>query len=101
MTVTSKFGIKYDELPESLQHGAMLYVENGVPPGGFLTAVFEDSLIETYRTADHWNSQVIPKIVHWLYMYCPTIARGKGVVSKWCEQGGLEGLVKSNDDQPG
>lgn len=63
--------IDYSGLPESLQDGARLWIERGYWPGGFLTAVIENNLVEAFGRADTFNFARLGKIVGWWYNEAP------------------------------
>jgi hypothetical protein len=47
------------------------YVEKGIEPGGFLTAVFENNLFEAVARADSLSIAELPEIVKYIYNNCP------------------------------
>lgn len=47
------------------------YFSHGIMPGGFLTAVLENDLMESLGRADHMSVQQLPGIVSWLYNKAP------------------------------
>lgn len=69
------------------------YVINGWEPGGFLTAVLEDKLVESAARADDHN---LSRLYYWaqvMYSEVPADARGsREKVTKWLRHGGLCGL---------
>ena len=60
-------GIDYSKLPESVRHGVRLYIEEGVEPGSFLTAVICNDLRESVRCASEDNLAAIRDIVSWFW----------------------------------
>lgn len=66
-------------------HGAIKrYIDDGLYPGGFLSAVLENDLKGAVAQADHLNLKALPDYVKWLYNYAPMGCWGyKGVVSDW------------------
>lgn len=84
--------ISYNLLPEHIQDRMRLYVEQGIKPGGFCTAVLSNDLKGAFRRADHINVARMRDIVCWLYSQCPATAQGNAEkVREWCESGGLQG----------
>lgn len=76
--------ISYRGLPEHMQDGARLYVEQGVPPGDFLTAVLQNDLVEAFNRADATNVHAMLAWAKWLDKDCPRAAWGsKEQVEKW------------------
>jgi len=66
----------YSELPVGLQDGMQRYVEDGILPGDFLTAVLENDLKTAVFRADDNNIKLIPEIVKWVYWEIPNPAWG-------------------------
>lgn len=82
--------ISYELLPEHIREGMKLYVEQGVPPGGFCQAALANELVEAFRRADDVNTECMGDIAAWLYTQCPRAARGsREAVDAWIERGGL------------
>ena len=63
--------LDYSKLPERLQGGAQRYIENGIIPGDFLTAVIQNNLKETIGRADDDMIKVLREIVTWFYWEAP------------------------------
>jgi len=64
--------------------GLKRYVEEHIPPGGFLRAVLENDLKEACARADDENLRVIPIYVAWLYKEAPNVCWGsKEKVHAW------------------
>lgn len=67
----------YNTLPNIyLQGGMRLYIENRIPPGGFLTAVLSNNLKEACGRADSTNKYLLFEIVQWLYNEVPSVCWG-------------------------
>lgn len=82
----------YEILPEHMQDGARRYVENGQPPGGFLSAVLENNFTEAVGHADHINQLALVAWARWVYNDTPSQCHGsREAVRDWCKQGGLNG----------
>jgi len=85
--------ISYSRLPEHMQDGARRYVERGIPPGSFLTAVLENDLLGAFKRADDENAACMRDWASWLYNECPAGAQGSPEkVAAWIASGGLNGL---------
>ena len=72
--------------------GLVRYVEHGILPGSFLTAVLENNLTEAACRADSDN---LPRLHMWadvVYNHVPTGARGEHVAA-WVRAGGLFGIM--------
>ena len=74
----------YSKLPERLQGGVQRYIEDGIQPGDFLTAVIQNNLTETVGKADDDMIKIIPQIVGWFYNEAPAICWGsKNKMKNW------------------
>ena len=84
----------YSQLPEHMQGGARRYIENGIRPGDFLTAVLENNLTQAFGSADSTNRPLIGTVyVEWLYWEIPAPAWGSPTkVAAWIAHKGLEGI---------
>lgn len=63
-------------IPEMTLKSINLYVESGVPTGGFLYAVLSNNLRESYRCADDDNREALLEIVQYLWNNVPAICWG-------------------------
>ena len=93
--------INYSSIPEHCQDGLKRYIEDGIPPGSFLTAVLENNLVEAFGRADHINRDHIRDYCMWLYNEAPAVPRSWGsreIVSKWIKAGGLNGLKRETSE---
>jgi hypothetical protein len=83
------------EVPSHIQPGIQLWIQNGIPPGDFLTAVLNNDLRESFGRADHTNRYALFEIVKWLWNNAPSPCWGDpDRVKQWAEVGGLVGLTK-------
>jgi hypothetical protein len=81
-------------LPEHMLDGIKRYVLYGMPVGDFLTALFENNLMEVYKRADETNIRLISEYCLLLYNAVPVKCRGSRIaVTDWIELGGLNGLI--------
>ncbi|MGE0584150.1 MAG: hypothetical protein AB7O39_03345 [Flavobacteriaceae bacterium] len=88
----------WDLLPDHIRGGVKRYIEHGVEPGGFLTAVICNDLKGALGKADDINRTAIFEIVQFFYMDAPAICWGSPeAFSAWIERGGLVG---STVEQP-
>ena len=51
--------------------GIKRYVDYGIMPGHFLTALFSDKLTDTFARADGTNTPLIKEWVEWVYNEMP------------------------------
>ena len=76
--------IDYSSLPEHMQEGMRLYIERGIVPGSFLTAVLENNLIEAFGMADHINQAHMKEWCAFVYNELPGNCHGSPeIVSAW------------------
>lgn len=59
-------------VPEHLREGLERYIEQGVPPGHFLTAVIENNLVEAFGRGDEESLSRLRDLVIWFYNYSPS-----------------------------
>ena len=64
--------IDYSKAPnQSMVAGIKRYVEQGIMPGHFLTALFSDKLTDTFAHADGTNSLILREWVQWVHGEMP------------------------------
>jgi len=81
------------ELPTHMQEGMCRYIQRGILPGGFATAVLENNLVDAFARADATNTHAMRAWASWLYNRAPRGCWGSPkAVDEWSEQGGLAGL---------
>jgi len=69
---------------EDIIYSLKLYTENGIKPGGFLTAVLENNLMESFGRADHINRNRIGIICNYIYNDLPSSCHGSAeIVNAW------------------
>ncbi len=68
--------LNYNRLPEALRGGMRRYVEDGIRPGHFLTAVLENDLVNAFSCADESNTARMKEIVSFLYNELPMRSYG-------------------------
>ena len=85
--------INYSTLPEHIKGGVQRYIENGIPPGSFLTAVIQNNLKESFAWADDINIARMFDIVSFFYNEAPGNCWGsKKDMESWINHKGLEGI---------
>ena len=88
----------YYGIPDHMRGGIDRYLDEGIEPGGFLTAVFSNQLVEALGAADLENTMQIKEYGYFLYNEVPS--RGSTtpcwgspeIVSNWVKLGGFKGL---------
>lgn len=79
-------------IPGYMHEGVILYVEKGIKPGSFLTAIFANDFMEACRRADDMNAACLFQYGRLLYS-APLGCHGSPeAVSDWIKQGGLAGI---------
>ena len=63
-------------IPKDTLTGLKRYVEDRIHPGGFLIAVLENNLTESFGQADKKNRKVLFEIVCYCYNELPSICWG-------------------------
>jgi len=84
--------MNYELLPEHIKGGMKRYIEEGICPGNFLTAVIQDKLVDSFAIADEINTIKMFDIAKFMYMEAPMACRGsKEKMDEWIKKGGLNG----------
>ena len=63
-------------IPDYMAGGLTRYIEDGIEPGDFLSAVICNDLAEAVGRADSANIKNIPAYVFYLYNYAPSSCWG-------------------------
>ncbi len=81
-------------------HGVQQYIEQGVPPGSFLLALFCNDLKESFRCADETNTAAMGDWVIFMVHEMPSNSQGsKARFEAWIEQGGLRGIQSAKEPE--
>lgn len=76
-------------IPDYMRGGLIRYFNNRLPPGGFLTAVLSNDLMEAFSHADETNRHCMRAYVMWLYNEAPGRSSGAWgspeAVEKWLD----------------
>lgn len=79
-------------IPHYMHEGVILYVEKGIKPGSFLTAILSNDFMEACRRADDNNAACMFEYGRVLYS-APIGCHGSPEkVRDWIAAGGLEGI---------
>lgn len=74
-------------VPEHLRPGLARYLEEGIRPGSFLSAVLENDLLGAVMYADDVSRAAIPNVVRYLANHAPASAWGSPMaVSQWIKE---------------
>lgn len=68
--------MSYNSIPQRTLDSIHRYVEHGIEPGSFVTAVLENNLVEAVGRADLENSAALADIVRYVYNEIPGQAWG-------------------------
>ena len=72
VTTSNYYTPDYSKAPnQSMVAGIKRYVEQGIMPGHFLTALFSDKLTDTFAHADGTNSLILREWVQWVHGEMP------------------------------
>lgn len=88
-------GLELERIPEHMHGGVIRYIEHGIRPGHFLTALFSNDLMEAFGRADDVNTAAMRNWVLYIYNHVPVGCHGSPErVAEWIKRGGLAGLDK-------
>jgi len=84
--------VDWNLIPEHMRYGVKEYIEDGVPQGGFLAAMIQNNLKETFIRADDINRMSIGGFVEFFYRFAPISCWGSQAnYDTWIERSGLNG----------
>lgn len=63
-------------VPLHMREGFILYINHGIEPGSFATALLANDLMETMGRADHINQHAVKTMCSWLYNFAPEGCHG-------------------------
>ena len=79
---------EWRHIPKNLRGGIRRYVDFGIPPGGFLTAVISNDLRECFHTGTEKSLAALENIVAWFYLYAPAGCWGSPeAMRRWLSEG--------------
>ena len=83
--------VNYDKIPSHMQGAAQRYIENGIAPGSFLTAVICNDLMGAFERADEINAAAMRDWVIFFYNDAPSICWGSpDKFNAWIAKGGMK-----------
>ena len=83
---------EWERIPPHMQSAITRYLEHGVNPGGFVTAVLENNLSEAVCRADDTNSTLLREYIMVMTWMLPAHAWGsRSRVEAWTSHKGLDG----------
>ncbi len=74
-------------IPQNIKHSLDNYVNNKIPPGGFLYAVLSNDLFIAMQKADEWSRASLFDICSYIYNELPMNCYGSEItVKEWLGQ---------------
>ena len=90
--------VDYSSLPEHMQGAARRYVEKGIAPGSFLTALLANDFMGAVGRADDTNQRALMDWARWIHNEIPNGCHGNYErVTEWCKSGGLNGNAEKHE----
>lgn len=84
---TTPADIDYAILPEGLRDGMKRYIDHGIRPGHFLTAVLENDFLGAFKRADDTSTRAMHQIASFIYNEAPMTCCGSPEkVKAWIER---------------
>jgi hypothetical protein len=75
-------------IPDYMREGIARYIDHGIKPGDFLTAVISNDLKGAFRQADDTNVKIIGEYVRFFYAWAPPQCWGSPEkMQAWMERG--------------
>lgn len=83
-------GMDKHQIPEHMRPGLIRWIEDGVPPGHFLSCILKNDLYGAINRADDENILKIYHYVRFLYNYAPAGCwRSEKNYEEWTKKHGL------------
>ena len=96
----SEYKFREWKISAHMMHSIELYLEQGIPPGHFLSAVICNDLMKACRYADDINIRNLPAYAAYFFNEVPTNAWGAAErFESWCNKGGHVGIAKRLERQ--
>lgn len=82
------------DIPEHMHDALVAYIVQRVPPGGFLTAVLENNLMNAFGRADNENRRALFAYTKFLYNHAAISCYGSPEkVNAWLNPVGQENII--------
>jgi len=89
-------------IPPHMRDAVIHYVCDGVPPGGFLTALLSNDLMGAFGKADSTNIDNMKNWVIFIYNYLPQNSHGSAEnIIDWCHYAQNDFRQEIEDDLDG
>lgn len=86
------------EIPTNIKDAIDLYVDKGIQPGSFTTAVLANDLKGAFGRADVISERNMKQIVSYVYNNIPSLCQGSyDKVDNWIKRGGIDGFNKEHN----
>jgi hypothetical protein len=86
-------------IPEHMIDGVRHYIENGIEPGSFLSAVLQNDLRQAVECADEININRLPDYIRFFYNHAPYGSWGSvEAFNAWIAHRGLSGLEETQEN---
>jgi len=90
------------KIPAYMHAGLKRYIDHGIPPGHFLTAVLTNDLRGAFERADEANSAAVRDYIVYLYNCAPIGSWGSPeAYARWVKRGGFNGVDLVSDEDHG
>lgn len=87
----------WEMIPLYMRGGVRRWIESGILPGSFLTAVVSNDLRKAVGKADDVNVRLLHEYISFFYNYAPSGCWGSPEkVEAWHRRGGHHGAVAEN-----
>lgn len=84
--------LDYSTLPDNMRGGMERYIQYGIRPGGCLSAILANDLMQAVGRADEKTLAGLWSICSFLHSHAPVTCYGDWqTVEEWIAKGGLEG----------
>jgi hypothetical protein len=88
------------KIPQRMRGAALRYIMDGITPGSFMTAIFENNLYEAVCRADDENRHSLYEYAMMLNAVPSGCWGSREKVNAWMKAGGLNGMRKGEDNEP-
>ena len=79
--------MNYEKIPQLTIETLERYVKDKIPTGGFLQAVLENNLVQSFGRADTFNMAAMFEIVQYCYWEIPSVCWGSPEkVKNWLQR---------------
>lgn len=81
---TDLYAFRGYQIPDYMREGINRYIEHGIEPGSFLTAVIQNDFVNAVAQADDNNIRNLPAYANYFYNHAPSQCWGSAeVMNEW------------------